>query len=181
MPLRWIFVTLLPALAVLGVLGPCGPAWAHSPFEPGAEVASESATDLTGSGSDGSDEPGQALGTAPEATAFPWPALPVVAAGLALGWWRPRRAAVLAIALLLAVFAFENGLHSVHHGPDQAQASSCPVAVAGAHVSATPVESIAPCDVILPVVALTVAASLSDPIALLARPEQGRAPPPSLV
>ena len=71
------------------------------------------------------------------------------------------------------MFAFEDGLHSVHHGMDQAQASSCPVAAAGAHLNATPVDGVAPCDVILPVVALAVETSPSDPIAHLASPEQG--------
>ncbi len=183
MPLRRLFVTLLLVLAVLGMLGPCGPAWAHSPFEPGPEVASEIAPGPTGSDGrgDGGDLPGWALAAAPEMPAFPWPALAVVAAAMTLGWWRPRRAAALALVLLLAVFAFEDGLHSVHHGADRAQSSSCPVAVAGAHLHATPVDGVAPCDVILPVVALAVETSLSDPIAALASPEQGRAPPCSLV
>ncbi len=183
MPLRRLFVTLLLTLAVLGMLGPCGPAWAHSPFEPGTEVASEIAPGPTGSDrrGDGNDLPGWALAAAPEMPGFPWSALAIVAAAVALGWRRPRRAAALALVLLLAVFAFEDGLHSVHHGMDQAQASSCPVAAAGAHLSATPVDGIAPCDVILPVVALAVETSPSDPIAHLASPEQGRAPPCSLV
>ena len=112
---------------------------------------------------------------------FPWPALAIVAAAVALGWWRPRRAAALALVLLLAVFAFEDGLHSVHHGLDQAPASSCQVAAAGAHLNATAVDGVAPCDVVLPVVALAVETSPSDPIAHLASPEQGRAPPCSFV
>ena len=31
---------------------------------------------------------------------------------------RPRRTLVLCLALLLTLFAFENALHSVHHGLD---------------------------------------------------------------
>ena len=183
MPLRGLFVTLLLVLAVLGMLGPCGLAWAHSPFEPGTEVASEIAPGSTGSDgrSNGDDLPSWALAAAPEMPGFPWPALALVAAAVALGWWRPRRTVALALVLLLAVFAFDDGLHSVHHGMDQARASSCPVAAAATHLHATPVDGVAPCDVILPVVALTVETSPSDPIALLASPEQGRAPPCSLV
>ena len=182
MPLRRLFVALLLTLAVLGMLGPSRPAWAHSPFEAGTEVTSESAAGPTVSDrrGDGNDLPGWAFAAAPEMPGFPWSALALVAAALALGWRRPRRAAALALVLLLAVFAFENGLHSVHHGMNQAQASSCPVAAAGAHLSATPVDG-APCDVVLPVVALAVETSPSDPIAYLASPEQGRAPPCSLV
>ena len=183
MSLRRLFVTLLLVLAVLGMLGPRGLAWAHSPFEPGSEVASEIVPRSTGSDgrSHGDELPGWALAAAPEMPGFPWPALAIVAAAAALGWWRPRRAAALALVLLLAVFAFEDGLHSVHHGLDQAQASSCQVAAAGAHLHATPVDGAAPCDVILPVVALAVETSPSDPIAPLASLEQGRAPPCSIV
>ena len=183
MSLRRLFVTLLLVLAVLGMLGPSGLAWAHSPFEPGSEVASEIVPWSTGSDgrSHGDDLPGWALSAAPEMPGSPWPALAIVAAAAALGWWRPRRAAALALALLLAVFAFEDGLHSVHHGLDQAQASSCQIAAASAHLHATPVDGAAPCDVILPVVALAVETSPSDPIAPLASPEQGRAPPCSIV
>ena len=79
------------------------------------------------------------------------------------------------------MLAFEDGLHSVHHGLDQAQASSCPVAAAGTHLSATPVDAIAPCDVILPVVALTVGDVAVAPDPRPASPERGRAPPCSLV
>ena len=183
MPLRRLLVTLLLTLAVLGMLGPSGPASAHSPFEPGTEVASESAPGFTASGdrSGGGALPGWALAAAPDMPGLPWSALAIVAAALALGWRRPRGAAALALVLLLAVFAFEDGLHSVHHGMNQAQASSCPVAAAGAHLSATPVDGVAPCDVVLPVVALAVETSPPDPIAHLTNPEQGRTPPSSLV
>ena len=93
----------------------------------------------------------------------------------------PLRRLFVALLLVLAVFAFEDGLHSVHHGLDQAQAASCQVAAAGAHLHATPVDGAVPCDVILPVVALAVETSPSDPIAPLASLEQGRAPPCSIV
>lgn len=182
MPLRRIFVTLLLVLAVLVMLGPSGLAWAHSPFEPGAEVASEIAPGPMSDGrSVGGALPGWALAAAPDMPGVPWSALAIVAAVVALGSWRPRRAAAFGLVLLLAVFAFEDGLHSVHHGMKQTQASSCPVAAAATHLHATPVDGVAPCDVVLPVVALAVETSPSDPIAHLASPEQGRAPPYSLV
>ena len=182
MPWRRIFVTLLLTLAVLGMLGSRGPAWAHSPFEPGTEVAAEIAPVPVSDGrSPGGPLPSWALAAAPDMPGVPWSALAIVAAAVALGSWRPRRAVAFALVLLLAVFAFEDGLHSVHHGMNQAQASSCPVAAAATHLHATPVDGVAPCDVTLPVVALTVETSPSDPIAYLASPEQGRAPPYSLV
>jgi hypothetical protein len=183
MPLRRLIVTMLLVPAVLGMLGVRGLAWAHSPLEPGTEVASETVPRSAGSDGliHGDDLSGWALAAAPEMPGFPWPAHAIVVAAAALGWWRPRRAAALALALLLAVFAFEDGLHSVHHGMDQAQAASCQVAAAGAHLHATPVDGAAPCDVILPVVALAVETSPSNPIVPLASPEQGRAPPCSIV
>ena len=183
MPLRRLFVTLLLTLAVLGMLSPCRPAWAHSPFEPVTEIASEivPGPPVSGERSAGDTLPGWALAAAPDMPGFPWSALAIVAAAAALGWWRPRRAAAFALVLLLAVFAFEDGLHSVHHGMNQAQASSCPIAAAATHLNATPVDGVAPCDVVLPVGALAVETSPSDPIAHLATPEQGRAPPCSLV
>jgi hypothetical protein len=182
MPLRRLFVTLLLTVAVLGMLGPCGPARAHSPFEPGSEVASEIVPGpMSDGGNAGGALPGWVHAAAPELPRVPWPALAIVAAALALGSWRPRRAAALALVLLLAVFAFEDGLHSVHHGMNPAQASSCPIAAAATHLNATPVDGVAPCDVVQPVVTLAVETSPSDPIAHLASPEQGRAPPRSLV
>ena len=182
MPLRRLFVSLLLVLAMLGMLGPGGLAWAHSPLEPGTEVASGIAPEPVSDGrSAGGALPGWVLAAAPDMPGVPWPALAIVAAVVALGSWRPRRAAAFALVLLLAVFAFEDGLHSVHHGMNQAQASSCPVAAAATHLHATPVDGVAPCDVVLPVVALAVEMSPSDPIAYLASPEQGRAPPSSLV
>ena len=180
MSLHRLLVTLLLVLAVLGMLGPRGLAWAHSPFEPGSEVASAIVPRSDGR-SQGNDLPGWALGAAPDMPGVPWSALAIVAAAVAFGWRRPRRTAALALVLLLAVFAFEDGLHSVHHGMNQTPASSCQVAAAGAHLNATAVDSVAPCDVVLPVVALAVETSLSDPIAHLANPEQGRAPPCSFV
>ena len=180
MPLRRLFVALLLVLAMLGMSGPRELAWAHSPFEPGSEVASEIVPRSDGR-SHGDDLPGWALAAAPEMPGFPWPALAIVAAAVAFGWRRPRRTAALALVLLLAVFAFEDGLHSVHHGMNQTPASSCQIAAAGAHLNATAVDSVAPCDVVLPVVALAVETSPSDPIAHLASPEQGRAPPCSVV
>jgi hypothetical protein len=171
MRLRPILATLLLALATLGMPGP---SWAHLPLEPEAEVARG-----FGASADGRDGrgPGWALTAAPEATRLSWWTPAVVAMAAALAWRRPRRAAALALVLMLAVFAFEDGLHSVHHGLDQTQASSCSVAMAGSHLSATLVDGSAPDDVIPPVVALSAETSAPDAIARPANPEHGRAPP----
>ena len=71
------------------------------------------------------------------------PAIPPVALllGLAAGALlalaarsRPRRALVLALTLLLVVFAVEAGVHSVHHLGDRA-ASACAIAAAAGHLT----------------------------------------------
>lgn len=170
MRLRPILVTLLLALA----LGMPGASWAHLPLE--AEVAR--GVVASADGRDGLG-PGWLLTAAPAAPALSWSVLAAAAAAVALAWRRPRQAVALALVLILAVFAFEDGLHSVHHGLDETQASSCPVAAAGTHLSATSVDGRAPDDVILSVVALSAEAFTPDPIARPASPEQGRAPPRS--
>jgi len=63
-----------------------------------------------------------------------------------VAWRRPRRALALAIVLILGLFAFENGVHSVHHLNDLRQvddlrsATKCPVAAATTHLAGTPVD-----------------------------------------
>lgn len=178
MRLRPAFAMVLLVLAALGMSGPCGPSWAHSPFEPEAEVAPEGASGSGASEVRRHEGDSAAWTLAPAAPRFSWWTLAVVSAVVAFGWRRPRRAAALALALFLAVFAFEDGLHSVHHGLDQAPASSCPVAAAGTHLSATAVDGV-PDDVILSMVALSVETSPSDPVVRPTNPEQGRAPPRS--
>src|SRR5262245_55952142 len=174
MRLRLVLTTLLLALAALGIPGPCGSSWAHVPLEPDAAVPRGLA--MAEDGRDGLG-PGSALTAAPKAPALPWWAPTMAAIAVALAWRRPRQAAVLALVLLLAVFTFEDGLHSVHHGLDQTQRSSCSVAAAATHLSATPVDGSAPDGVILSVVALSAETSAPEAIARPANPEQGRAPP----
>ena len=49
---------------------------------------------------------------------------------------RPRSAGALAFALLLGIFAFERGEHSVHHLGQTVQAHECAVATAASHTEA---------------------------------------------
>jgi fumarate reductase subunit D len=90
---------------------------------------------------------------------------------------RPRRALAVALVLLLTIFAFENALHSVHHGFDASQYDECTIAAASAHVSAVSVDGVVETAVILAVGASTadVVPSLR-PSRFLGR-DQGRAPP----
>jgi hypothetical protein len=89
---------------------------------------------------------------------------------------RSRRLVVVTLVLLLAVLAFENGLHSVHHGLEERLLASCPLAVASAHLSATPAE-----DNVTEVILSAVAAApehTQPQVSLRAlRAHQGRGPP----
>jgi hypothetical protein len=82
---------------------------------------------------------------APAPPSVSWPiVLAVVAVSIAT-WRRPRRALALAIVLVLGLFAFENGVHSVHHLndlrhlDDLRSGATCTVAAATAQLSGTPV------------------------------------------
>jgi hypothetical protein len=88
---------------------------------------------------------------------------------------------VLTLVLLLAVLAFENGLHSVHHGLDERRLAGCPLGVASSHLSATPVEDIAAAELILAVVASAPELSQPDVDLRALPPQQGRAPPSATV
>ena len=93
----------------------------------------------------------------------------------ALALARRRRAVALACVALLALIAFEVGLHSVHHIGDRLE-SSCVIASASAQTGALTVETVGferPAEVATPVVV-----SVGAPAILRAvLPDLGRAPP----
>lgn len=66
-----------------------------------------------------------------------------VMAWLLAGWRRPRRAAAVLIVALLALVAFESGVHSVHHVGDHVSPTGCGLAamgdLVGLHLDAMPV------------------------------------------
>jgi hypothetical protein len=106
-----------------------------------------------------------------------WPAVLAGLAALALLRRAPRRAVVLAVVLLLAVFAFENGVHSVHHGADRHHMTSCALSAASSHLSATLVDHLVCAEAMLYTLG---SAPISEQPAPIARPlgaHQGRAPP----
>jgi hypothetical protein len=72
---------------------------------------------------------------APISPSFGWLALLAAVAVLAAAR-RPRSAAALVFALLLGIFAFERGEHSVHHLGQPVQAHECAVAAAASHTEA---------------------------------------------
>jgi hypothetical protein len=72
----------------------------------------------------------------PAAPSFGWLALLAAVAVLATASRRPRSAGAFAFALLLGIFAFERGVHSVHHLGQPVQAHECAVAAAASHTEA---------------------------------------------
>jgi hypothetical protein len=157
-------LALLLALTVLAI---AGPAAAHVP----APVLSAAIIEAA---------PAPAivpiLSAPPVAPQLPWyrPALALVAL---TAWRRPRRAMVVTLAVLLCVFAFENALHSVHHGFDPKQQEECTVAAASAHLAAVQVDDPGLSSAMLPVVGRAEATSPASTSTRFLSPDQGRAPP----
>ena len=118
-----------------------------------------------------------AAGTPKPVGLTPW----IVAAALVLGSLAlrrsPRRTVLVGLVLLLALFAFEGALHSVHHGFDPKQAQTCTIAAASSHVSGVAVDGAIETSVILIPVGHAVEIGLAPlPLHRLAS-HQGRAPP----
>ena len=72
----------------------------------------------------------------PAAPSFGWLALLAAVAILSAVSRRPRSAGAITFALLLGIFAFERGEHSVHHLGQPGQAHECAVAAAASHTEA---------------------------------------------
>lgn len=90
---------------------------------------------------------------------------------------RSRRTLVLCLVLLLARFAFENALHSVHHGLDPKQAKSCTLAMASAQLSAVAVDGVAETPIVLAIAGRVTQPGRSPVPPRRLRPDPGRAPP----
>jgi hypothetical protein len=161
---------LLAAAVVLLTTAPAAahpPAPAISPVETAAPPGPEPA-------------PTPAAIEVPEApTVSPWLAggvLLALAAAVAARR-RPRTVVIVALALILAVFAFENALHSVHHGFDAKQSRVCPIAAASAQLAAVAVDVVVESSVILAVAERTAEPERSPVAIRLLGPDQDRAPP----
>jgi hypothetical protein len=167
-----VTLSLLLALALLAI---AGPATGHvtTPAAPAAVLATTDALLVVPVLSAASVPPG-----------LPWH-LPAAVAALALAAvtarHRPRRAVLLALVLLLCVFAFEHAVHSVHHGFGPQQQAECTVAAASAQLAAVQVDDVGLWSPVLPVIDR---AEIAPPPFVLTRPlgpDQGRAPPSSAV
>ena len=89
----------------------------------------------------------------------------------------PRQALAVSFVLLLTIFAFENALHSVHHGFDAQQAEECAVAAVSAHLAAISVDGVVETAFVLAVARTPADSDLSSPAIRLLGPDQDRAPP----
>jgi hypothetical protein len=156
---------LLATVLVVSAILAAAPAWAHVSTTPVIEPP--------------------ALATfGPETLSAGTPAAPqlwlalagaaLVAAALA----RRRRPLAVALALLLALVAFEAGLHSVHHMTDKvADGNQCVVAAASSHVGGLSVTAVA---IHQPGDAPKFAAPAPSVLRISSRfaaPDLGRAPP----
>jgi hypothetical protein len=160
----------LPALlAAVSLLSAAAPAAAHPGLAGALTPVASAAARI--------DVIEPVLTAAPASPSVPWylPIALILIVGAA--WLRPRRTMALALVLLLGVFAFENGLHSVHHGFDAKQSRECAIAAASAHLAV--VEADCATDAVS---ILLVAERPADSVPAAApsrvpSPAQGRAPP----
>jgi hypothetical protein len=123
------------------------------------------------------EEPTRFVGAA--APAAPLPVWPLVAALVALGLAgasKPRRALALVLVVVVAIFALETGVHSVHHLTDVDRGESCAVASASQHISGTEVD-LSLVDVSLPAARQAAAIGAFIERSRIIGPAQGRAPP----
>lgn len=160
------------------VLASVAPAAAHQ--KPNAlllDAVSPSVSVLSGATAEDIASSGAFVSVAPVSAQLPTVIFGAALLVALLGYRRARRAVVLTLVVILAVLAFENGLHSVHHGLDERRLASCPLGAASSHLSATPVEDIAAAELILDVVAVAPERSQPDVAVRALSPHQGRAPP----
>jgi hypothetical protein len=166
----------LALLLTLAILAIAGPATAHSVSPAPSAVVLPTA-----------EAPAviPVLSAAPTPPALPWYLAAALAAALALAaasaWHRPRRVLVVALVLLLCVFAFENALHSVHHGFDPQQQEECTVAAASTHLAAVEVDDVGLSSVALPIIGRAEATPPASTLARFLSPDQGRAPPSAIL
>jgi hypothetical protein len=129
------------AIAVALVLGATASLWSHpapsSAIEPGVARATPEPSRPTPVPTPAAPAPAEA--PAPQRT--PWVPLAGLVIAAVVSWPLRRGAVAPALAALLVVFAFEDALHSVHHGFDPAETADCVIAVASAHVPATTIDA----------------------------------------
>ncbi len=167
-------------LAALALVSAAGPAAAHSAKYVGNPGVAAPPT-APGPRLDAIDPIVPVVTATPASLALPWYLPAVLALAAAAIWRRPRRVVVVVLVLVLCVFAFENALHSVHHGLDPKQQESCTIATAAVHLDGVPVDGIAPASLILPAAGQAVEAAPTLALIRFLSPDQGRAPPSAIL
>jgi hypothetical protein len=156
-------VAAVPAMAHPGA--PTVPAAA--PASPEPRAATPPAAAETSENPPASDSPGLT----------PWIVAGVLlVAGLLLRC-SSRRVLVLCLVLLLTLFAFENALHSVHHGFEPKEAGGCTLAMASTNLSAVTVDGVEQTPTVLAAGGHALLPGGSPLPARWLGPDQGRAPP----
>jgi hypothetical protein len=166
-------------LAVLILLVAPGPGAAHSPARPLPSATPAAPEPPVAELSPAASEAMVSAGPELPANGLPL-AVGAGALGLALvivvGRRWPRRTLAVGLCLLLTIFAYENALHSVHHGFQPQQSENCAVAAAAAHLAAVSVEGVVE-TIILARAQAAAEPDVSSPVIRLLGPDQGRAPP----
>jgi hypothetical protein len=168
----WFLRMTLPLLLALAILAPAGLAGAHvpAPTPPATMLEVPEAPAII-----------PVLSAAPTPPPLPWHLFAALGLATVIVWRHPRRVLVLTLALLLCVFAFENALHSVHHGLDPQQQQACTVAAASAHLAAVQVDDPGLSSVMLAVVGAADVVSPAFASSRFLSPDQGRAPPSAVL
>jgi hypothetical protein len=117
------------------------------------------------------------LRAVPWPPASPWLGVAALALGVAAVALGRRRALVLAAVAVLAVVAFETGVHSVHHLDDHTAGASCVVSSVGGQVTGTPVAGVVVEIAALPARDEALPAPATKVVSLSGAAHRGRAPP----
>ncbi len=170
------FALIVVLLAVFAALAIPTPAVAH-PVTPIASTPDLPTADVAVAPAPAPADP-RGPGRGPESAGMPmWVIVGVLLLAVTAARRSPRRALVLALVLLLTVFAFENALHSVHHGFDAAQYDECTIAAASAHLFAVSVDGVVETTVVLALAARIAEPDLSPRSPRSLGPDLSRAPP----
>ena len=177
---RLLRVSVAVLLAALALVAAAGSAAAHSAKSIGNSGVAGSPT-APGPRLDAIGPIGPVLTAAPASLVPSWYLPAVLALGAATIWRRPRRVVVVMLVLVLGVFAFENALHSVHHGLDPKQQEACTIAAAAAELAAVPVDGVAPASLLLFAAAQAAEPAPTFSLIRFPSPDQGRAPPSAIL
>ena len=160
--------TALALVALVVLLTTGVPAWAHT-RAPGGLVPAPSAPAIVPTG--------ETLTAASPAPSLPWAALALLSVIGIAAVSRQRRLVAATLVAIVALLAFETGVHSTHHLGKPDDSAHCAIAWTSAQLSADVVDATVDA---APAVAPEATAPLFAPPARAERsiaPDAGRAPP----